>query len=560
MSRKLFFSILMLMCALAVFGQTKPRLGVPPFIGGPSGESETITTLLSFQPNVMAAFTVVPKTNAVTAMILDESYQLSGFPDSDAIARMGRMLNADFVVAGYIRYLGGKNLVISNLVKVETAELIAGNYSQYQKLDEIPGLVTDMAAVIANAAKQSSLGAPRLAVAPFNIAKDGTSVPEVETLAQVLAVEIVNSGRYSVLPRTGAIGVAKRDLDFQTKGSYTPGEGAKALGEAVDAKYVLYTEVHSAGAAKTFTASIYNAADGSRVAEGSRNFRTISDGIPMMVELARIISPSVAPPRAPVPAPQPVPVPPPALAPQPAPTPQPAPAQPAPAPQPVPAPAPAPTPAPAPAPEPAQKPVPVPPPAPQPVPVPPPAPQPAPTPQPAPVPQTVQVPPPVSPEETPKQKQPLKMFTDPRRLWTLGVSVGTAFAPPWVIGTIHTTLAPLPYTFVEVGCDLGLITLSKKVDFYYSIYPFAHFAFFLPFSDVATIATSKGGWYIGAGLGYMMSYYKFPEGDTWIKNFAIDLTTGVNLFNVIDLSYTLRVKKDFSAASNKVSVGYTYRF
>ena len=152
------------------------------------------------------------------------------------------------------------------------------------------------------------------------------------------------------------------------------------------------------------------------------------------------------------------------------------------------------------------------------------------------------------------------MFTDPARLWTVGVSIGTAFAPPWLIGTIHGTIAPFPYTFLELGCDGGMFTLSKDVDQYYSIYPFAHLAFFLPFTDLSFIPLDKGGWYIGAGAGYMMAYYKIPEGDEWKKIFAIDAITGVNLFNMIDISYTLRAKPDFKGVSNKLSVGYTYRF
>ena len=108
--------------------------------------------------------------------------------------------------------------------------------------------------------------------------------------------------------------------------------------------------------------------------------------------------------------------------------------------------------------------------------------------------------------------------------------------------------------FFELGCDVGILTMSDKVESYYSIYPYAHVAFFLPFP------TRKGGFYVGAGAGYMMSYYKFADGDIQNNIFAINATAGFNLFDFLDISYTIRVKPDFESASNKLSIGYVYRF
>jgi hypothetical protein len=39
---------------------------------------------------------------------------------------------------------------------------------------------------------------------------------------------------------------------------------------------------------------------------------------------------------------------------------------------------------------------------------------------------------------------------------------------------------------------------------------------------------------------------------------ALDVTTGIILWNILDISYTLRT--DFKSANNKMSIGYTYRF
>jgi len=66
------------------------------------------------------------------------------------------------------------------------------------------------------------------------------------------------------------------------------------------------------------------------------------------------------------------------------------------------------------------------------------------------------------------------------------------------------------------------------------------------------------GWYIGAGGGYMIAEYTFPEGNVPVSAFAINAITGFNIASVLDISYTMRT--DFASAGGKLSVGYTYRF
>jgi len=75
---------------------------------------------------------------------------------------------------------------------------------------------------------------------------------------------------------------------------------------------------------------------------------------------------------------------------------------------------------------------------------------------------------------------------------------------------------------------------------------------FVPFEN-------KGGWYAGVGAGLMIVSYSFRPDVNYSDNiFAFDIITGVNLFNFLDISYTLRT--NFEGASNKISVGLVYRF
>ena len=120
--KKFYFAALFMLISGVLFAQTKPRLGILPFASGTSGDGETVATLFSFQNDILGAFTVVPRTSAVNALVAEQNFQMSGYTDSDTIARLGRMLNADFVVSGFIRRLGNRNLLITTIVNVETFE------------------------------------------------------------------------------------------------------------------------------------------------------------------------------------------------------------------------------------------------------------------------------------------------------------------------------------------------------------------------------------------------------------------------------------------------------
>jgi TolB-like protein len=435
-------------CTAAVFSQTKPKLAILPFSGGAQGDGETIATLFSFQAEILDAFTVVPRTGAVNARIAEQNFQMSGYTDSDTIARLGRELNADFVVSGHIRRLGRSNLVIATIVNVETFEQMAGDYRAYRNIEEVRRLLPEISRKMITASQRHTQGLPKLAVATFAVAKTGVNAQDAETLAQILAIEINNTGKYSVLPRTTTMQAALKELDYQMSGR-TAQEEAKALGRAINAKFILSAEVRSLGNINLFTAQILNVEDGSLLAGDIREYRVLDDGINLMAELAMLLTDSKG--------------------------------------------------------------------------------------------AAARI----------SARNRAALFTDPARFWSAGISAGTSFAAPLVIGTVRGTVAPFQYSFLELGFDYGTASGIADAESYYSLYPFAHYALFLPFAK-------GGGWYAGAGAGYMLGEYTFPEEKIPVNIFALDITAGINLWNMLDVSYTLRT--DLKSANNKISVGYTYRF
>ena len=265
--------------------RTKPRLGILPFSGGADGDGETIATLFSFEQTILNTYTVVPRTSTVNALVAEQNFQMQGYTDSDTIAKLGQLLNADYVVSGHIRRLGNSNLVVTTIVNVETFELISGNYTKYNNIQAVEALIPEIAVSIIDSSKRNTSGLPKLAVIPFNIASSGVNAQDAETLAQILAVEVVNTGYYAVLPRTSAIQTILQELGLQMSGDTDP-DGAKALGRAINAQYVLNAQVRPLGDRNMFTVSIIDVEDGSLSKGGYRHYRTIDDGIILMPELS----------------------------------------------------------------------------------------------------------------------------------------------------------------------------------------------------------------------------------------------------------------------------------
>jgi len=101
------------------------------FTGDTGDDGEAIAALLSMEPEILGALTVVPRTAALDAIFAEHYFQLAGLTDSDTIAGIGRLLNADYVLSGSIRQLGERSLVIATVVNVETFEQVAGYYRTY---------------------------------------------------------------------------------------------------------------------------------------------------------------------------------------------------------------------------------------------------------------------------------------------------------------------------------------------------------------------------------------------------------------------------------------------
>ena len=154
-------------------------------------------------------------------------------------------------------------------------------------------------------------------------------------------------------------------------------------------------------------------------------------------------------------------------------------------------------------------------------------------------------------------KEEKNVFLGDEKYKAIGVSVGSSFAAPLIIGTVHGAIPLFGSLFLDVGVDAGYGILGHDDVDYLSIYPFINFALFTPFEREPD--GKRSGFYAGAGVGYLFANYKFKDvGEISDTTIAANLVIGLNLFDMIDISYTLRT--NIKSADNKLSIGYVYRF
>jgi len=285
MKKLMFVVVLIAGLVASAFAQARPTLGVLPFTGGAGDEGDVIASLFLGQRELLNVFNVVPRNMALNAIFAERNIQLSDLTDPNTISSLNRMLNADYVLSGSITRVGDRNLLITSIIHVESFEQIAGYFVTYSNIEEVLGLMPSMSqGMIGAVSRQRPASRQSLAVVPFT-QRAGISALDAETLAQILAIEILNTGRYTVVPRLSIIQAALREQGFQMMG-YTDNVGMASLGRAMNADLVLGGSITGLGAINMFMAQILGVEDGGVVAAENMQYQVIADGINLMGELA----------------------------------------------------------------------------------------------------------------------------------------------------------------------------------------------------------------------------------------------------------------------------------
>jgi hypothetical protein len=280
------------------------RLVILPLTGINTTEGDHIALILSNLSEIKNAFIVsVPPTsdvhtamieaqanmNASSLMISQRSRNNSvmtraplALTDTDLISTIGKRFNADFVITGYIKELGSRRLLLLSLIKVDNAQQVAGDYRSFEEIEELRTVLPGIATKFVNATKVDTSQTPSLAVVPFTLPEEDFDIHEAELLVQLLIIEITNSGKYTVFPRTRTIESTLASMT-SSPAAILDMRSIKAVGRVTKAQYILVGNIlRVREPSHLFLTHIFNSETGTIRAEGEIQYRTILDGMQLI--------------------------------------------------------------------------------------------------------------------------------------------------------------------------------------------------------------------------------------------------------------------------------------
>ncbi|MDR1930327.1 MAG: tetratricopeptide repeat protein [Treponema sp.] len=281
--KKLIPLMVFLSFAGVLFAQNKPRLAILPFTG--DGDGETIARLLAVQDGINSGFNLVSRNAAVDAAVKEQDVLGAGLTDSDAIASLGKKLNAAYVIAGHTHNLGESKLLSVALVKTDNAQQAAGDYREYKELSEVQSYLPEMARRLADASRLDTKDLPKLTALPLVI-PEALNVQDAALLERILLTGIINSGKYAVFPRTAAVEKLMEKHKIQRM-DLTSQKNIRTIGQAIRTKYVLAGAIAELSSSNLFIARILDVESGTFQAGGDREYRTIGDGFRLAADLSR---------------------------------------------------------------------------------------------------------------------------------------------------------------------------------------------------------------------------------------------------------------------------------
>jgi TolB-like protein len=271
----------------AAWGQQKESLALLPFTGGQGKDGEYIVAELARQRVLREGFKKVTLVTSTTRafMKFEQRFQReSGMTDADTIFEAGKQLDAAYVIAGYITKLGDRNLVVVNILDVESLQQIAGDYRPYKNIEEVDSMIPDIARKLAESVQRDTSKLPGLSVPPFEVSEE-VNAEDAQALAQILAVNLANGNAYAVLPRTDSLQKVLEEHRRQRTGE-TDQERVKRLGAGRNAEYVLAGSISKLGKLNRFTADVLHIEDGSFVDGYSERYTLFTEGMEAIPKLA----------------------------------------------------------------------------------------------------------------------------------------------------------------------------------------------------------------------------------------------------------------------------------
>jgi len=286
-SLKKIFTFLLMAIMIGGYVFAKENLAILPFTGGQGEEGETIAELFSFDTRLNDFFNPIPRTSITRAINRERGFQMdSGMTDPNTVISIANEVGARYVVAGSITSVGRNNLLVIAIMDVKNLQQIAGDYQTYTagRIEELRGKLPNMASNIIQATQKKSASLPKLAIVPVQL-RDGADQRVADTLAQLLAIHLIRSGKYTIYPRTQSLDQVFDEHMAQMSG-HTADRNIIGIGKGDNPDYVLTVAARRLGNSNMFNAAIIDLETRIQVVGRTVDYQDINDGMRAMQTLA----------------------------------------------------------------------------------------------------------------------------------------------------------------------------------------------------------------------------------------------------------------------------------
>ena len=282
--KKLFLLLFMVILFIG-YVSARETLAILPFTGGQGDEGETIAELFSFNDRLNAIFSPIPRTSITQAIRQEQGFQMdSGMTDADTIVAIGHQLGARYVVSGNITSIGNNNLLVISIIDIRNLQQIAGDYQTYTNMVDIRNKLPNMVDNIIQATQRNTASLQKLAIVPVQL-QGGADQRVADTLTQILSIHLIRSGKYTVYPRTRSLEQVMEEHRIQFSGT-TADSNIVGIGFGENPNLVLSVVARRLENINMFNAAVINLFTGTQVVGRSVDYRDISDGLRAMERLA----------------------------------------------------------------------------------------------------------------------------------------------------------------------------------------------------------------------------------------------------------------------------------
>ncbi len=171
-------------------------------------ERDIIAQILSIELANEKTHGVVVRTSSLDSVMKELDLQRTGFTDDATVAKIGRAINADYVLYGQITKYGTTGYMSLVVVDVETTLQASGGYDEYKRIENITKIIPKITSTIAKQTKSKKGGKASIVTATGELrpvhealnTREGQ--PSVATIRNILKnnnVDAKGSGGYTAI-------------------------------------------------------------------------------------------------------------------------------------------------------------------------------------------------------------------------------------------------------------------------------------------------------------------------------------------------------------------------